>query len=436
MARQLKVVGIFIVFTLSATLLTAQPKDAGNPTYIKAGKFFDSENGKILANYTIKVENNKITEVGAGISIPDSAKIIDLSDYTVMPGLIDGHTHLMSLETITKDQYITDQILFEGDALRVLRGAKRAKSFLENGITTVRDLGDSGPFLDVALRNAINEGTTVGPRMFVSGPIICSEGGQVVGLLKSKRGVIENDYTIVRSVDDAINAVREHVNYGADIIKICANNTPNNTSLTIDEMQAIVKMAHRYNKKVTAHATDDLAVWEAVTAGVDAIEHGYQIADSTLALMAAKGVALVPTDISEPLFYKYMDIMKFEGDKEPVLENYKKGMRDRLQRAIKAKVTILTGSDNYINFEMPQGEAAKNILIAYEEEGMEPLDILRSSTYLSARFMNMADKIGVLKKGAYADIIAVKGDVENDFSNTMFNLVFVMKNGEIYVEKQ
>src|SRR6185436_13665684 len=107
----------------------------------------------------------------------------------------------------------------------------------------------------------------------------------------------------------------------------------------------------------------------------------------------------------------------------------------RLRRAIKANVTILTGSDNYINFEMPQGEAAKNILRAYLEEGLSPLQILRSSTYLSARFMNMENKIGVLKKGAFADIIAVKGDVEKDFSNTIFNIVFVMKNGEIYVEK-
>jgi imidazolonepropionase-like amidohydrolase len=271
--------------------------------------------------------------------------------------------------------------------------------------------------------------------MFVSGPIISPEGGQVPGLLKSKREVIANDYTIVRSVADAINAVREHVTYGADLIKICANNSPNNTSLTIDEMKAIVRMAHRYKMKVTAHATSNLAVWEATTAGVDAIEHGYEVSDTTLSLMAKKGVALVPTDISKILFYKYMDLSKFEGDKTPVYENYKNGMQDRLQRAIKAKVTILTGSDNYINFEMPQGEAAKNILRAYLEEGMQPLQILRSSTSLSAKFMNMEDKIGILKKGAFADIIAVKGDVEKDFSNAIFNVVFVMKNGEIYVSK-
>jgi len=413
-----------------------QTTDTDNATYIKAGKFFDSENGKILSNYIIKVERNRIVEVGKDISIPTNSEIIDLSDYTVIPGLIDGHTHLMTLETISEDYTITNQILYQGDATRVLRGAKRAKSFLENGFTSIRDLGDSGSFLDVALRDAINEGTVEGPRMFVSGPIISSEGGQVVGLLKSKRDIIENDYTIVRSVDDAINAVREHVTYGADIIKICANNTPNNTTLTIDEMKAIVKMAARYNRKVTAHATNDLAIWEAVTAGVNAIEHGYQVSDTTLALMAKKGVALVPTDLSKNLLNKYMDFLEFEGDREKATASYQKNLKERLQRAIKANVTILTGSDNYINFEMPQGEAAKNILLAYYEEGMKPLDILRSSTYLSAEFMGKSNRLGVLKKGAYADIIAVKGNVEDDFATAMFDLVFVMKNGEIYVNKE
>lgn len=404
-------------------------------TYIKAGKLFDSENGKILTDYVIKIEGNRITEVGKNISIPTNAETIDLSDYTVMPGLIDGHTHLMTLDNLNDDTPMADKLLFEGDALRVLRGAKRAKSWLENGFTTVRDLGDSGAFLDVALKRAINEGTVVGPRMFVSGPIIISEGGQVPGLLKSYRKVISDEYTIIGSVDEAINAVRVHLTYGADIIKICANNTPNVTSLTIDEMKAIVKMAHRYGVKVTAHATNDLAVWEAVTAGVDGIEHGYQISDTTLTRMAQKNVVLVPTDISSPLFHKLYDIIDFQWDREKNLERAKDRYRDRLQRAIKAGVTIVTGSDNYLDFEMPQGAAAKNILVAYHEEGMKPLDILRSSTYLSAKFMGKENDLGIIKKGTFADIIAIKGDIENNFSNAIFNLGFVMKNGEIYVKE-
>ncbi len=436
MKKQLTYLLILFYFISFTETSFAQSEKESETTYIKAGKLFDSGNGKILNNYIIKIEKNKVTEVGKNISIPEDAKIIDLTDYTVLPGLIDGHTHLMTLDDLNDDQPMAEKLLFEGDALRVLRGSKRAKSWLENGFTTVRDLGDSGSFLDVALKKAIDEGTVVGPRMFVSGPIIISEGGQVPGLLKSHRDVIDDEYTIVKNVDDAINAVRIHVNYGADIIKICANNTPNNTSLTIDEMKAIVKMAHRYNKKVTAHATNDLAVWEAVTAGVDGIEHGYQISDTTLTLMAKKGVVLVPTDISKPLFYKLLDIIDYQKDKDPAIKRAKNRYQDRLQRAIKAGVTIVTGSDNYIDFEMPQGKAAKNILIAYEEEGMKPLDILRSSTYLSAKFMDKEEELGIIKEGAFADMIAVKGDIINDFSKTIFDVVFVMKNGEIYVEKQ
>lgn len=426
----------FCLLFISFYLMSPFSHSQSNPTFIKAGKVFDSEKGEMLSNYIIKVEGRRISEFGQEIEIPEYAKVIDLSDYTLMPGLIDGHTHLMTLDNLNDDNPMADKLLFEGDALRVLRGAKRAKSWLENGFTTVRDLGDSGPFLDVALKRAINEGTTVGPRMFVSGPIIASEGGQVRGLMHRHRHVIDEEYTIVRSVDDAINAVRLHLNYGADLIKICANNTPNNTSLTIDEMKAIVKMAHRYGKIVTAHATNDLAIWEAVTAGVDGIEHGYSVSDTTLALMAEKGVVLVPTDISIPLFHKLYDIIDFKWDREKAIERAKKNLSDRLQRAIKAGVTIVTGSDNYLDLEMPQGEAAKHILLAYLEEGMEPLDILRSSTYLSAKFMGRENQLGVIKEGTFADMVAVRGDVETDFEKAIFDLVFVMKDGEIYVDTE
>ncbi len=433
MKGSLKFVMILCFVSCAIHSSTAQSNGA---TYIKAGKLFDSENGKLLSNQVIKIERNRITEVGGNIVIPKNAMIIDLSEHTVLPGLIDGHTHLMTLDDLNDETPMADKLLFEGDALRVLRGSKRAKSWLENGFTTIRDLGDSGDFLDVALKRAIDEGTVDGPRMFVSGPIIISEGGQVPGIVRRHRDFIDDEYTIIRNVDDAINAVRIHVNNGADIIKICANNTPNNTSLTIEEMKAIVKIAHRYDKKVTAHATTDLAVWEAVTAGVDGIEHGYQISDTTLTLMAQKKVVLVPTDISEPLFHKLYDIIDFKWDREKNMKRAKDRYTDRLQRAIKAGVTIITGSDNYLDLEMAQGEAAKNILVAYHEEGMTPMQILSSSTYLSAKFMGKENELGVIKEGALADIIAVKGDVENDFANTLFNMVLVMKDGEIYVDTE
>ena len=174
MNRLLKCVMILCYLSFAINSSIAQSNTTSNATYIKAGKLFDSENEKILYDYIIKIEDNRITEVGENITIPTNAKTIDLSEYTVLPGLIDGHTHLMTLDNLNDETPMADKLLFEGDALRVLRGSKRAKSWLENGFTTVRDLGDSGAFLDVALKRAINEGTVDGPRMFVSGPIIIS----------------------------------------------------------------------------------------------------------------------------------------------------------------------------------------------------------------------------------------------------------------------
>jgi imidazolonepropionase-like amidohydrolase len=405
--------------------------------YIKAGKMFDSQNGTLLTGQIIHIKGNRIVAVGSGIEIPEAADIIDLSGYTVMPGLIDAHVHLLYLESPKGDLAVdgVKAIVMEGDALRALRGAARAKTFLEAGITTVKDLGNSGQFLDVALKTAINEGSVVGPRMFVSGPILSSEGGQIPGLQFDHRHIANEEYRVIKGVDDAINAVRENVTYGADIIKICANNTPNNTSLTIDEMKAIVKMAHRYRRKVTAHATNNIAVWEAVTAGVDGIEHGYQIADSTLALMAEKRIPLIPTDISRDQLAKYLEMTGFEGDQEQAIAGYQAAMHDRLKRAIAHSVQIVAGSDMYINLEMPQGEGAKEVLVSYLEAGMKPLDILQSATYHSAKFMEKEQSIGLLQEGAFADIIAVEGDIEADFAATIFNVVFVMKDGKRYLEK-
>ncbi|MCB0628578.1 MAG: amidohydrolase family protein [Saprospiraceae bacterium] len=405
--------------------------------YIKAGKLFDSQQGQMITDQIIQLSGNRITGVGSDIEIPQGADVIDLSGYTVLPGLIDAHVHLLYLESPKSNLALEGvrTVIMEGDALRALRGAARAKTFLEAGITTVKDLGNSGQFLDVALKTAINEGTTPGPRMFVSGPILSSEGGQFPGLQFDHRHIAEEEYRVIRGKDDAINAVRENITYGADIIKICANNTPNNTSLTIDEMKEIVKMAHRYRRKVTAHATNNLAVWEAVVAGVDGIEHGYQVADSTLALMAEKGVPLIPTDISRTLLLKYFDLTGFEGDREQAMAGYQSSLHSRLQRAVAHGVQIVAGSDMYIDMEMPQGEGAKQVLVAYFEAGMKPIDILQSATYHSAKFMEKEQSLGVIREGAFADIIAVKGDIETDFPETIFNVVFVMKDGKKYVEK-
>ncbi|ESU23708.1 hypothetical protein FEDK69T_11120 [Flavobacterium enshiense DK69] len=317
----------------------------------------------------------------------------------------------------------------EGDGLRILRASKRAKTFLDAGITTVKDLGNSGQFLDVALKMAINEGTIEGPRLFVSGPIISSVGGQMPGMNKKYDHLISEEYRIVKDVEDAKLAVQENITYGADLIKICADNTPNNTSLSIEQMKAIVETAHRYNKKVTAHATGEKAISDAIIAGVDGIEHGYQLPESSARLMAKKGIYFVPTDLTAELLMNYSGMPK-----EAVTKYLENSQFKRLRSAMKENVKIVAGSDNYIDFGIPQGEAAKRVLVAYHQAGMSPIDILTSCTKTASEFLSLPDKLGVIKKDAFADIIAVEGDLENEFDKSIFQIRFVMTNGKIYKE--
>jgi imidazolonepropionase-like amidohydrolase len=399
--------------------------------FIKAGRFFDSEQAALLPARDIIVRGNIIESVGEKLAVPAGATVIDLSRFTVMPGLIDSHTHLLYLENPRSDLTMEGlkALTVEGLALRALRGAARGKTFLMAGITTVRDLGNSGLFGDVALRTAIREGTVDGPRMAVSGPGLSPVGGQFPGLQHGHLKLAEAEYRIIRGVDDARAAVRENVTLGATVIKIYADNTPNPASLSFDEMKAIVDEAHLMGVKVAAHATGDASARRAVEAGVDSIEHGYEISDQTLTLMKEKGTRLVPTDIDSASMTRYLEFMG--GPKPAGFSEMINARSDRLKRAVKAGVTIAAGSDNYIDFGMPQGVAAKKVLIAYKESGFDALEILKWATYNAGRLID--DRLGVIRPQALADIIALDGDPSKDFG-ACERVRFVMKNGKVYLD--
>jgi len=410
-----------------------------HPVFIKTGKIFDSTSVAFTGPTIIKVQGGRIAAVGPEIKIPAAAEIIDLSRYYVLPGLIDCHTHLLYLEDIGgASSGLSVQgvkaLVMEGDALRALRGAARAKTFLEAGITTVQDLGNSGRFADVALKKAIQEGSLPGARMRVSGPGLSAIGGQFPGVLNRYHKMLDDEYRIIRGEDDARQAVRENVNMGVDVIKVYADNRPNIPLLSIKEMSAIVEEAHRYGLRVTAHAVHDTSIRNAVLAGIDGIDHCYSVTDETLELMQQKGTTVIPTFLDRWSYFRYS---KMTGDQtqeaiEKTWVQFQAMFKDLITRFRKFNIKIAAGSDNYINFHYPQGKAAKHVLFAYHELGLSIPEVLQTATANAAFHLGMESKLGVIKPGAMADIIAVNGDLEQNIQ-VLEQVVFVMKGGNAYI---
>ncbi len=295
------------------------------------------------------------------------------------------------------------------------------------GITTVRDLGNSGPFGDVALRTAIAEGSIAGPRMWVSGPGLSAEGGQFNGLQAAHRGLASEEYRIVRGVEDARMAVRENVASGVDLIKVYSDNLPNNTYLSPAEMKAIVEEAHSMGLKVAAHATNDLSALRAVEAGVDSVEHGYQLSDKTLQAMKERGTFVVPTMVDRVNLERFHKIRPFQNATPAGIARFQNA---QLRQILEARVKVAAGSDMYLDLGIPQGEAALRVLFSYRDAGMPCSEVLRAATLSAAELLG-EKRLGVLETGAFADIVAVEGNpLEN--LESLQNMVFVMKAGKIF----
>ena len=437
------------MLTVGTAVLAQTPRDTGT-TLIHAGRLFDSERGIFLRSQDILVKGNLIDTIGPSLAIPAGARVIDLRRYTVLPGLIDAHTHLLSWSTgrMGDDMPLVNlkATVIDGTPLRVLRAARRARSFLQAGVTTIRDLGDAGRFLDVALRTAIDEGSVDGPRMIVSGP------GLIFAMpwfQPEYSSFLSEEYRVIKGPLDAALAVRENFTRGAEVIKMYAGTVRPGGAiiLTPEEMRAIVQEAHRLGMKVTAHAFGDASVRSALDAGVDGIEHAYSVSDSTLALMKQKGVVLVPTDIDSLTELRYDSLVSGSKPSPERITRYLSPRRQRLMRAIASGVTMAAGSDMYLDLGWSQGEAAKHVLFAYAEAGMHPVQILQAATINAARTIGL-DKpaspgrvprrdhaIGAIKPGAFADIIAVEGDPGVDI-HALGNVRFVMKDGTVYVKNQ
>jgi imidazolonepropionase-like amidohydrolase len=405
---------------------------------LRAARLMDGKRDTIITNAVILIEHQKIIAVGTGLTIPVGTTVIDLGDQTLLPGLIDTHTHLlleMDGENLRyKDDGMLRVVATESTAERVLLGAKLGREDLEAGITTVRDLGNSGVNGDVALRDAIFRGWVRGPTVVPSTRALAAPGGQFMRLIPEAQKIIEQEYVTINGPESARQAVRQALYDGAWCIKVIVNGSP--ADVTLDELKAIVDQAHTSKVKVAAHAVDDHATRIAAQAGVDSIEHAFEIQDDVLKLMAQKHIFLVPTDSTEEGYFAMENGNRPMSTEERAraMEKYKTLVArngDRLRRAIAAGVPIAAGSDVWQLWPgKTRGQASLVMLEAYAAEGMKPADIIRSVTSSAAELIGAQFEVGTIEKGKYADIIAVPGDPLND-ATALEHAKFVMRGGEI-----
>ncbi|MGH9601994.1 MAG: amidohydrolase family protein [Terriglobales bacterium] len=424
-----KAIFLFLFLLALAPLAIAQEgiKLAPKRTFIRAGRLLDVKTGQVLRDQAIVVNGDRIEKI---VPAADARPlvgwtVIDLPNATVLPGLIDVHTHL------TGDPKFGYETLGISVARSTLIGARNAKRTLEAGFTTVRNLGSEG-FSDVALRDAIADGDVPGPRIVAAGPGLGITGGHC----DESRLPYEYHYR-AEAVADGVAAVqqkvREVIKYGADVIKICATggvlsrgDDPRHSEFTREEIRAIVADAHRRGRKVAAHAHGSEGILWAAEEGVDSIEHGSFIDEAAIAMLKQKGTYLVPqmylgvwtlsraNEIGMPLEYQ---------EKSRAV---RKVARENLSRAIAAGVKIAYGTDAGV---YPHGENAKD-LAEYVQMGMTPLQALQSATLNAADLLGWSDRAGSIEPGKWADLIAVEGDPLTDIT-AMQRVNFVMKGGAV-----
>jgi imidazolonepropionase-like amidohydrolase len=424
-----------LLASLAVASVPAQ-SPAAEVTAMRCGRLVDVKTGTAVSNAVVLISGGRIVEVGPNVAIPPSAKVIDLSRATVLPGLVDAHTHLLENYDSAiggDDHNMILTVTERSTAERALLGAKTGREDLEAGITTVRDLGNSGWNGDVALRDAINAGWVVGPRIVASTRALSPPGGQFGRVSAATMSIVEQEYVEVSGVDSARRAVRQAIFDGADCIKVIVN--AGGGVLSPEEMKVIVEEARRGRRKVAAHAIGDTATRIAAEAGVDSIEHAYTVPDDVLRMMAEKKIYLVPTDYP---IEAYAELYAAGKPSAEEMKQFREGMggfiasnADRLRRAIKAGVPIAAGSDEYYQMgSRTRGQASLVMLRAYRDAGMSPVEILRAATVNAAELLGWSDRIGSVEKGKLADLIAVDGDPLADIT-ALEGVKFVMKGGQV-----
>ena len=415
-------------------------------TLIRAARLLDPRTGDVLAPAVVVIEGDKIRQVGRPLQItaPANARIIDLGSATLLPGLIDSHTHLFLEIIVPPEAEIRRHengdfapglllAIVESPSKRALIGAQSAREDLESGITTVRNLGHSGVDGDTELRDAINAGRVPGPRILASGRKLITRGEYVQNLNPALAdAILQQEFLLIDGTDRAREAVRQNEFHNVDVIKVSANE-----NLTVPELAAVVEESHRQHLKVAVHAIDTASIQTAIDANADSIEHGNHATDEQLRTMRDKGIFLVLT----PTFYNgfYLRITEpsivmssaVHAEETASIGHRNERYAQLVQRVLKSGVKFAAGSDMCWFYPgKTRGQASIATVVNLRDAGMPALEVIRAVTVNAAEMLGWQDKIGAIEPGKFADLVAVAGDPIADITE-LERVRFVMKDGQV-----
>jgi imidazolonepropionase-like amidohydrolase len=431
--RSSKALLLLIVLCWAVSPLGAQ-SSAQTVKAIRFGKLVDGT-GKVVTNAVVVVKGNRIDSIGnAESQIPNGAQVIDLSAYTGMPGMIDVHTHLTYWWDKDPRKNPNAEVSSMLPQELVFLAQENARKCIEIGVTTVRDMAARN-YSDIAMRNLINRGAMVGPRMFVAGPAMMA-GGPVprYGEVFPWAIPLQNQAS---GVPEVIRLVRQEIDAGVDFIKMFGstggfNNVETHQTFTLEEMQAAVGTTHTMGKRIAIHSYGPSGARDAVRAGGDTLEHAIDIDDATFAEMVRKKIVYVPTVYHNIWYmenYKEFDWPETDNQK---ISTYQGAIEQTVRRAIKAGVRIAMGSDAVYELFGHNTEELTYLV----KSGMTPEQAIAAATVNGAAALGMEKDLGEVTPGHYADLVAVEGDPLRDISVAVHNVRWVMKGGEVLVDKR
>lgn len=427
-----KTVSVRRAFALPALLLAcagawaADAAPAPKITAVKAAHMLDVRSGAMVEQAVVLIADDRITAAGSKLAIPAGAQVIDLGNKTLLPGLIDMHTHLTGNPEDAGYASVAISV-----PRATLTGARNALRTLNAGFTTVRNVGAEA-YSDIGLRDAINAGDVPGPRISASGPALSISGGHCDDTMHAPEYKLQAE-GVADGVNEVIKRTRQIIKYGADVIKVCATggvlsfgDDPRASQYTLEEMKAIVGEAHRLGRKVAAHAHGGDGIKLAVLAGVDSIEHGSYIDDEGIKLMKEHKTWLVPTVYLADWLIDNAEAIKLP---KPLLEKAKvvlPAARRNIAHAIQQGVPVALGTDAAV---YPHGLNGREFAV-YVKLGMTPLQAIRSGTVNASQLLGWSDRVGAIEAGKFADMIAVNGDPLKDVTE-LERVQWVMKGGAV-----